>query len=318
MAAFDTRMGLNHSLLRRCVGSMIVLGSALALGCSGDADPAEESMVDPGGGKVTPPGGKADSPFDGPVWEEDVWEQIAARCTPPAEDEPVVYSNDFKWDYTREEMATRADEMYGSGKRLLDRAYYEEETGTFVLPILESWGGRVTLSRRLVENVTLHIQKSLQMGYAEHVFFPDMGHSHYFIPQALWESEYAGGAVSEIAQMRTRLIDDPELLVLYHTAEQLDMLDENKEPLDDPWIRFRLETRNVVGDNDWKGEILLPQNPESKANTVKDMDGHRYYGAGFSIHASEDGCFPFYQGGELKWYDLSFSDLPYQSTGGGF
>jgi len=296
---------------------MIVLGSALALACSGEADPAGESTQEPGEENVTPPGGKADSPFNTPVWQEDMWEQIATRCTPPAEDEPIVYANDFKWGYTREEMATRADEMYESGKRLMDRAYYDEESGTFMLPISESWGGRVTLSQRLVENVTLHIHKALENGYAEHVFFPDMGHAHYFIPQSLWDSEYAGGPVSEIAEMRTRLIDDPELLVLYHTAEQLDMLDENNEPLDDPWIEFRLETRNVVGDNDWKGEIMLPQNPESNANTVKDMEGYRYYGAGFSINASKDGCFPFHQDGELKWYDLSFSDLPYQSSPGG-
>jgi hypothetical protein len=168
-----------------------------------------------------------------------------------------------------------------------------------------------------VENVTLHIEQALELGYADHVFFPDMGHSHYFIPEAHWDTEYAGTPVDQTADMTSRLLDDPQLLVLYHTAEQLQMLDENKELLPDPWIQFRHQSRNVVGDNDWQRRIELIQNPDSPANTAREYEGHFYYGAGFSISASKDGCFPYTQNGERKWYDLSLSDLPYRTDDGG-
>lgn len=286
------------------------LGCALAA-CSVQAEPEAEAVaVD----APASPGGKADSAFGGP--DGDRWAEIMARCTPPAEDEEVLYSNDFHWNYTRDEMAARADEIYVSGKRLAERARFDEASSDLLLPMIDQWGGPVVLSRRLVENVTAHIEIALEKGYADHVFFPDMGHSHYFMPQALWDAEYAGGPLDQISARYARMIDDPELLVLYHTAEQLQMLDENDQVLPDPGIAWRHQTRNVVGDNDGQGRIELLQNPDSKANTARDYADHYYYGAGFNVSASEHGCFPYVHDGELRWYDLSLSDLPYKSDGG--
>ncbi|MBW2524668.1 MAG: hypothetical protein JRI23_10855 [Deltaproteobacteria bacterium] len=294
--------------------ALLPLGFAIAAAttaCAVDVAPDDGTDV------ATPPaevGGKADGAFGNP--DADRWAEILARCTPPADDEPVVYSNDFHWNYTTEEMAARFDEIYVSGKRLAERARVEEETGELILPIFEGWGSRVVLSRRLVENVTAHIEIALERGYAEHVFFPDMGHSHFFIPQERYDAEYASVPVPEIALKLTRMMDDPELLVLYHTAEQLKMLDEEEQVLPDEWIQWRHETRNVVGDNDGQGRIELLQNPDSAANTSRDYPGYRYHGAGFNVSASAAGCFPYMQNGELRWYDLSLSDLPYLSDGG--
>ncbi|MBW2455218.1 MAG: hypothetical protein JRI68_11940 [Deltaproteobacteria bacterium] len=293
----------------------LLIGTLLACGAAGCALESAESVEPPPSQMPTPPGGKADSPTVG--FGEEMWAEIATRCGAPAEDEPVVYGNDFRWDYTPAEMATRFTEIYGSGKRLSKRASYDAETATFLLPSVDMWGGPVTLPRRFVENVTLHIERALELTYAEHVFFPDMGHNHFFIPQDRWEAEYAGGAVSETSSMYGRLIDDPQLLVFYHTAEQLGMLDENDELLPDPWIQWRHQSRNVVGDNNWEGRVELLQNPESPANTAHDYPDHFYYGAGMNVSGSADGCFPYHQDGELRWYDLSLYDLPYKSDGGG-
>lgn len=289
-----------------------------ALLCSGgagcvieNADDAEPLLNQ----TPTPAGGKADGVAAG--FSEAQWAEIAARCTPPAEDEPIVYGNDFEWNYTPAAMAARFDEIYSSGKRLSQRAYFDGETGTFMLPSEESWGGPVTLPRRFVENVSIHIERALALTYAEHVFFPDMGHNHFFIPEAHFEAEYSDTAVSDRSAMYARLLDDPLLRVFYHTAEQLQMLDENKELLPDPWIQGRHQSRNVVGDNNWEGRIELLQNPDSPANTAHDYPGHFYYGAGLNLSASEHGCFPYRHNGALRWYDLSLYDLPYQSDGGG-
>lgn len=249
--------------------------------------------------------------------DEALWDEIAARCGAPAEDEPVLYNNEFSWGYTREAMASKFDEVYASGMRLMDRAYYEDASDTFVLKTTESWGGRVTLPKRLVENVTQHIQRGLDRGYVDHVFFPDMGHSHFFIPQERWDAEYSGGPVSGIAERNTRMFDDPSLLVLYHTAEQLQMLDDEDRVLDDPWIQWRFHTRNLVGDNAGLGRTELLREYDSKANTARDYPGHHYFGAGFNLSASAEGCFPYEQDGERRWYDISLSDLPYRNDGGG-
>ncbi len=294
----------------------LLIGIMLACGTAACAVENEDGLDTPPTNSPDPPGGKADSPL-GPQFSEDRWAEIAARCTAPASDEPIVYGSDFKWDYSPEEMAARFPEIYESGKRLSQRARFDAETGTFILPSEDSWGGPVTLPRRFVENVTLHIQQALEHSYAEHVFFPDMGHNHFFIPETHWDAEYAGTPVDQTSPMYSRLLDDPKLLVFYHTAEQLQTLDEDGELLPDEWIQWRHQTRNVVGDNNWEGHIELLQNPESPANTAHDYPGHRYYGAGFNLSASKDGCFPFRDQGELKWYDLSLDDLPYPSDDGG-
>ncbi len=278
---------------------------------------------DAGGGSGAAPEdpkeyGKADGPIQPAVRADGGidWDVVAKRCGPPAEDEPIVYADDFHWGYPVEEMGQRFDEMYVSGKRLEDHAYHDEATGEFHLPITKSWGGHVVLSTRLVENVRMHIEKALTRGYAEFVFFPDMGHSHFFIPTVHWESVYGEYTIPERGKMLSALFDDPELKVLYHLAEQLSMLDEEKNILPDRHVQWRFFTRNPVGDNDWGGRLDLLHEPTSKANTARDLEGHYYYGAGFNITATADGCFPYVHNGLIHYFDISMKDLPYQSLSG--
>ena len=186
----------------------------------------------------------------------------------------------------------------------------------FVLPILESWGARTFLSKRLVENVRMHLEKALARGYADYVFFPDMGHSHFFIPDQRWESAYLGFSVPERGKMYSQMFDDPELRILYHTAEQLTVLDEDDGLLPDRQLRWRFFTRNVVGDNNWGGQLDLLHEPTSSANTSRDLEGHQYYGAGFNITSTIDGCFPYLRDGEVSYFDISLTDLPSGRTGG--
>ncbi len=294
---------------------LVTLAFALAMvGCEADGPAPVE---DPGPG---PSGlsGKADSPYtvanclleDGAI----DWGAVAARCAPPAEDEEPVYLSDFEWGYSLERMATRFDEIYASGKRLDGRSFYDEASDAFVFPQIESWGGQAVMPRRVVENVRMHIEKALARGYADFIFFPDMGHSHYFIPMDTYQSVYAPYSVSEHTTMLERLLDDPELKVLYHTAEQLQQLDEDKNLLPDRHLQWRFFTRNVVGDNDWNGRIDLLHEPESAANTSHDLEGHYYYGAGFYISAVAEGCFPYVHEGKVYYFDISFTDMPYETT----
>jgi hypothetical protein len=287
-------------------GAPIVL--ALLLACD-VAEPASTLPAEP-----QPVGGKADGTrvdeHEGMPWDE-----IAARCTPPADDEPVVYLSDFRWDYSLEDMEERFWEIYESRKRLAGRAYYDPERDVFVMPHIPSWGGEVILSRRLVQNVRRHIERSLQRNYADFVFFPDMGHAHLFVPEERWEQAYAGTPVSEFSSRYTKMFDDPSLRVLYHTAEQLAHTVDGKL-VDDRYLQWRHYTRNVVGDNQGLGQIDLIRDLSSSANTAHDLEGHRYHGSGFELSASADGCFPFVKDGEVLYFDLSLAPLQSETSGG--
>lgn len=238
------------------------------------------------------------------------WTAIQARCQPPSDDEENLYTNDYRWGYTLEELDERYQQLYQSPKRLFDRARYDPDKNQFELPYVESWGGSVVLSERLISNVRIHIEKALERKYVQAIIFPDMGHSHFFVPQEHWDAVYAGGPVSEISHRTTELFEDPELRVLYHTAEQLQMLDEERNLLPDPDLQWRHYTRNIVGDNRGAGVLDILRDPTSLANTARDMEGHHYIGAGFSVSANKNGCFPFVHEGETFFFDLSLSDAP--------
>jgi len=200
--------------------------------------------------------------------------------------------------------------MYESDKRLFERAYFDEQSGQFLLPARDAWGGAVVLPRRLIENVRRHIEKALSRGYAEYVFFPDMGHAHLFYPKDLWAAEYGSTPAAELSAMYSRLFDDPELLVLYHTAEQLQTRDENDELLNDRHLRWRFFTRNLVGDNAYLSRLDILHAPDHTANTSRKLPGYRYNGSGFGISANKDGCFPYVVDGVTYWFDFSLSDPP--------
>jgi len=286
----------------------LILATTL-LGCVA-SEGAPSEPVD----AVAGPTGKGDTPFE--EGGDLDWDAVARRCGAPTDDEAVVTRSDFRWDYNLEDMGRRFDEMYASGKRLAGRAYFDDSSGAFVIPILESWGARTVLSKRLVENVRMHLERALARGYAEYVFFPDMGHSHFFIPEERWESAYRGFSVPERGEMYAQMFDDPELRSLYHTAEQLTVLDEDDNLLPDRHLRWRFFTRNVVGDNNWGGQIDLLHEPTSSANTSRTLAGHHYYGAGFNITSTIDGCFPYLRDGGVSYFDISLKDLPSGRTGG--
>ena len=284
-------------------GTIII--ALLIGGCAGTTEPFDEPMPNTSDEAA---GGKTDQV--GVPSSAMSWSEIESRCTRPAEDSPIIFSSDYMWNYTPELMGKKFEEMYQSDKRLFERAFFDEESRQFLLPGSEARGGAVVLPKRLIENVRKHIEKALLRGYVEYVFFPDMGHSHLFYPRQLWETEYAPFPVSKLSSMYSQLFDDPELRLLYHTAEQLQMLDENDEVLDDRHIRWRFFTRNLVGDNAYLSQIDLLHAPTHASNTSRRLPGYRYHGSGFAISANKDGCFPYVADGVTYWFDFSLSDPP--------
>jgi hypothetical protein len=283
--------------------SFLLHTSSITLsGCAG---------IEAGEGEAMPGApGKSDSLGAGDPWLTDAeWEEIRERCAPDPDAPPLRFS-DYRWGLSFEEMEELYWELYSSGKRLPERAYHDEKRDLLVLPITSSWGGEVILAPRLVKSVRAHIEKALERNYVDFVFFPDMGHSHFFIPRDHWEARYAGRPVSAFGQMYTELFDDPELKVLYHTAEQLEVMDEDRRLLPDRHLQWRFYTRNPVGDNRGAGALELHHDPTHSHNTVRDYEGHRYHGGGFYLSAGDSGCFPFTHQGVTHYFDLTMQSLP--------
>jgi hypothetical protein len=236
-------------------------------------------------------------------------EEISKRCLPQASGEKTLYSSDFKWGFSLSEMLDRFKEVYVLDRRLGRRAYFDSASQSLLLPYDSVRGGSVTLPLAFVRSVQRHVEQAMRFGYAEGVFFPDMGHSHFLIPTEKYIRDYQDVPVDKIARLYEMFFRDPELKVVYHTAEQLQMIDKNSVLLPDRHIQWRFFSRNLVGDNLGLGRMELHQNHAHKNNTMHEADGYTWWGAGFNISAHQRGCFAYSDRGQIRYFDLSLFDL---------
>lgn len=239
------------------------------------------------------------------------------NCRSEVATEKPLYASDFKWGYLLNELIEKFEVIYKSPKRLAKRAYWDVDVQKIILPYDIERGGGVELNPAYVAAVISHIEQGFQKKIIDGVFFPDMGHSHLMIPKVKYEKKYKNIPVNQMSRMYELFFKDPEILTLYHTAEQLKMLDENENLLSDERIRFRHHTRNLVGHFDPRKEIFVVQNPESKQNTSNGIPNYEWWGAGFNLSANEKGCFSYLRDGQKFNFDISLFDLDYDPNESG-
>lgn len=177
-------------------------------------------------------------------------------------------------------------------------------------------GSKVFVAENFILSVQKHVEVALQEKYAEFLFFPDMGHNHFYFPRQHWNAEYANFNGTQ-AERYTKMLADPELHALYHTAEKLLTQDESKQLLPDPHIQFRYANRNILGGNKQQASLEVHVNNSGTYNTVSAIDGYESWSAGINISASENGCFVYYHNGQPMYFDISLYDLvsdPQQSS----
>lgn len=234
----------------------------------------------------------------------------SAECPPETAAEPKLYSSDVRWGLSMAEMMELYGKLYASDKRLKGRAYLNAEKGRYELPNPADFGGPVVVPEILIKALVRHIEAAFEKDYIDAVFFPDMGHSHLLIPEALYQAKYASYPVAEKSRFYTDVLSDPAVHLFYHTAEQLKSLKEDRRSiLDDERVRWRHKTRNIEGPIAEDAELAVHQNPGSAANTVGEVPGYYWYGAGFNFSANKSGCFSFERGGKAVRFDISLSDL---------
>lgn len=242
---------------------------------------------------------------------------LIAQCSMPKADEPVVKTDDFFWSMSLEQMDTKFKDIYASGKRLKGRAFYDPSKKEYFLPT--SWGKekkKILIPAPFLKSITKHIEEALRRRAVDFIFFPDMGHSHFFIPQKIWDQGME--KINDRELLYEKMFATPELKILYHTAEQLKMQDGDgvDAPLTtDRRLLWRYFTRNLVGKNNGSDELEIYYNWSEKFNTLRELEGHYYYGGGFNISSSKNGCFPYRWNGKTYYFDLSLEDLPSSHTG---
>lgn len=241
---------------------------------------------------------------------EDKMSIARTRCAPRAETEPVLYRNDVGTDHMQsiEEMAVIYTGVYNSERRLPHRAGLDPNTQAYI-----STNGKdyVIFPEHFLKTVTLHIENALKLKYADFIFFPDMGHAHFFIPDEYYNNRLTHTEPPFYNSLNKVLSDNPKgLKSLYHTAEHLKTHTDRERTtlVDDRHTQWRFYTRNPVFDAHGNSEVIT-NFEESGANTAREYAEHRFT-AGFNISANKNGCFPFEDAhGEIQYFDISAWDL---------
>jgi hypothetical protein len=245
-------------------------------------------------------------------------ELLAERCQATLPGEATLYREDFKWFYSLPEMNARFEEVYQSERRLGQRAYFDRDAGGLKLPYHANRGGDILVPLSFVQSIKRHVEEALRLEYIDAVFFPDMGHSHFLVNQEKYKNTYSKFPISEMARLYEAYFQDKELKVVYHTAEQLQMLDDSNNLLPDRRLQWRFFSRNLVGDNRGEGRLELLQNSSHRSNTLHGAPGYHWWGGGFNLSANAKGCIAYVHNGVVKYFDISLYDLePRSGTGGG-
>lgn len=235
---------------------------------------------------------------------------ISPHCRQDQPTDQFIYSSEFKWGMSLDHMMKIYEDLYQSDKRLMERAYFSTELGQYVIPI--AFGGPSTVVRlpaHFIASVQKHVEASLERELVDAIFFPDMGHSHYFVPEDFYKKtvsphmeKYGMASGYEV------MISHPETKILYHTAEQLNLRENDRVGSED-WQQFKYYHRNLVGDNHAQGKMDIHFARDNKYNTLHSLPGHFYWGAGFNISANQNGCFEFQFKGKKYYFDLSLKDI---------
>jgi len=244
-------------------------------------------------------------------------EYRAEYCQPETDDELEVYMEDMGWGQNLSEMKAKFNAIYDAGKRLNYRAFVSEDG--FALPLKKS-NKVVNISERFITSVTSHIETALESKHVDYIFFSDMGHSHLYIDKDLYENKIVKLEVKQKKERIELMLNHPKTKFLYHTAEQLEMLDEEKVLLDDRKLQWRFFTRNIMGDNLSSKRLEVIHAHDNTHNTASPKhyvhkDKYHYWSSGFALSASSNGCFAYKNKGETFYFDISLYDVTYENLG---
>lgn len=212
-------------------------------------------------------------------------------------------------NYPASQTAAQVQLLYTTLLENQERLEYRvmrSETGDYKIPLvpINSHGIQnptnwVPFPEHIAATIIRHTHQALEKNYAQHVFFPDMGHGHFYLPQN--KAVLLNSTTHNDVSRWTSLMNDPELVILYHTRENYDL----SESLTHPDISFYNEHRNLLGS--WSNPDILQvlAGPGGTPNTVRVIPNMASVGTIY-FSATAKGCFPFTTNNSPLFLDFSF------------
>ena len=144
------------------------------------------------------------------------------------------------------------------------------------------YGARVRLPCRFIMETLRHLKEILELGAARYLFPLDLDHAHLGISKTLWRERYSKLPGEKILPA---MMEDPELVALYHSAEHLTAVDPKTKKVN-PAAKEWLEKRNILAFYDGRPITILSPHPQG--NGVSLPERYHSYG-GFDFLASRHG-----------------------------
>lgn len=232
-------------------------------------------------------------------------------CTPFATGEKPFERN-YEIYQNKQDLQNYVSQVYQGSRRLHDRAYWDTKEKSLVLPYA---GTAIKVPAAFWEGLSKQFSQALKNDYATGVVYPDMGHIHILLPSSSWE-RIKKSAESKALRIEA-LLSSPEVQALYHTAEmvQLKVGDFATGTFpQDPWKLWRYFTRNLLGTFHPAAQLeVIWAGEKPKYNTVREIAGMTEVSVLYFI-ANREGCIPFAAEGTTKYFDMTFSTIPYEAT----
>jgi hypothetical protein len=140
----------------------------------------------------------------------------------------------------------------------------------------------------------------LQSGSARYIFPLDVDHAHLAVPSDLWNATYRQ---LKLGQLLPRVLPEPTLVALYHTAEHLSGVNATRSS--SCQISEWKAQRNVLGFFDGEPIQILTPHPDGSGH--ERLANHRMV-ITVSFLAHWLGEIPLSASGKAHAFDISFDD----------
>jgi len=163
---------------------------------------------------------------------------------------------------------------------------------------------------RFISETIRQLRELLESGTAKYLFPLDVDHGDFAIPADVWEAKYKKLPAEEILP---KLLREPKLMAIYHTAVHLNAEANRKESATNIWG----QKRTVVGFYNGRPNEVLPI--RSHKELYFQPGGLVRFG-GFTVMGHQLGELVFMSGETVVVFDMSFdndraaSDAPSEVT----
>ena len=151
---------------------------------------------------------------------------------------------------------------------------------------------------RFISETIRQLKELLESGTAKYLFPLDVDHGDFAIPADVWEAKYKKLPTEEILP---KLLREPKLMAIYHTAVHLNAEANRKESATNIWG----QKRTVVGFYNGRPNEVLPK--RSHKELYFQPGGLVRFG-GFTMMGHQLGELVFMSGETVVVFDMSFDN----------